>query len=378
MSRPARSLCPHCKGSHTLFGCQQFRDINLDRRWNIVTSTDVCRNCLTRGHQAAQCASRFSCRHCKQRHNTLLHKPSKDVSASESETTPSARQQDTAASPVSTESPPGSAMCASTETETAAHSAEIPRTVQALVVAGCRQRKVRALLDSGSTLTLITTKLANDLQARLRRCETSISGYGGSGVSRFIATITIAPPDLITTEHHTFEAHVVDRICEDLPPINTTNLKQDQFLKDLHLADPLMGSPGRIDLLLRLSDCNSISKGGFHVSEDKKLSALHTIFGWSVGGTVKTPEAGAIESCLKISMDQSLDEAIQKLWEVEAVPGEGSATPEEAQALQHFTDTVRRKPDGRYSIQLPRRSDPPHWVTPDMLPNNAWHKTRGP
>lgn len=46
-------------------------------------------------------------------------------------------------------------------------------------------------------------------------------------------------------------------------------------------------------------------------------------------------------------------------WAVESVPGEGSAPPEEQQAMDHFRDTVVRDEDGRYSVQLPRKSPAP-------------------
>ena len=44
---------------------------------------------------------------------------------------------------------------------------------------------------------------------------------------------------------------------------------------------------------------------------------------------------------------------------MESVPGEGSAPPEEQQAMDHFRDTVVRDEDGRYSVQLPRKSPAP-------------------
>lgn len=62
-------------------------------------------------------------------------------------------------------------------------------------------------------------------------------------------------------------------------------------------------------------------------------------------------------SCLKIaSRDQPCEELLERFWSMESVPGEGLAPPEEQQALDHFRDTVVRDEDGRYSVQLPRKS----------------------
>ena len=64
--------CPVCKGDHFLFACQQFKDLDIGRRKNIVLKSGFCFNCLKEKHFSRDCKS-SSCRTCGLKHNTLLH-----------------------------------------------------------------------------------------------------------------------------------------------------------------------------------------------------------------------------------------------------------------------------------------------------------------
>ncbi len=50
---------------------------------------------------------------------------------------------------------------------------------------------------------------------------------------------------------------------------------------------------------------------------------------------------------------------LQRLWAMDEVPGDHDYTADEHQAIAHFKDTHQRDPDGRYRVQLPRKTPPP-------------------
>ncbi len=67
--------CALCKGSnHSLARYQVFLDSDINQRWSLIKQHKYCANCLHQSHQVNSCASSFTCRECKARHNTLLHR----------------------------------------------------------------------------------------------------------------------------------------------------------------------------------------------------------------------------------------------------------------------------------------------------------------
>ncbi|XP_050295379.1 uncharacterized protein LOC126735437 isoform X2 [Anthonomus grandis grandis] len=65
--------CFYCKQQHAIYHCPKFTALSVDQRWSAIKSQKLCVNCLRSGHKLDKC--RYGhCRHCKQRHNSLLHK----------------------------------------------------------------------------------------------------------------------------------------------------------------------------------------------------------------------------------------------------------------------------------------------------------------
>ena len=64
--------CLKCGGNHRLYQCKEFLDLSVDERRQIVSTKNLCFNCLQEGHYTQNCRSTFTCRSCKGRHHTLL------------------------------------------------------------------------------------------------------------------------------------------------------------------------------------------------------------------------------------------------------------------------------------------------------------------
>ena len=84
-------------------------------------------------------------------------------------------------------------------------------------------------------------------------------------------------------------AQVIDTITADYPVDDLGDIQSMPFLNGLKLADPTLGTPGRIDLLLGVTNCNRCMEDGQSFSDDKLLVAQKTIFGWAVGGVLLVP-----------------------------------------------------------------------------------------
>ena len=234
-----------------------------------------------------------------------------------------------------------------------------PRTALATATAGAYQQRARALLDPGTTISLITSRLAGSLKAKRVRTSTDISGLTGMLTSDHLVEVDLGPAFTSGGKVVTIKAHVIDSIVTDCPDQDLEAVKQMPFLKGRQLADPELGISGKIDLLLGVTDCNRCTEDGLSYSPDKCLIAQNTIFGWAVGGSVNGKESNNV--CLTATAsDKRADDLMQRLWAMDEVQGDSSNfTSDEQQAVAHFKDTHQRDADGRYRDQLPRKCPTP-------------------
>ena len=305
----------------------------MDKRWETVKRSHLCFNCLGKGHTLPTCPSKRTCRECSVKHHSLLHHP---------------------------KPPPYEAAVLRARNGHPSEAERSPLSMTALVnvSAGVMQQRARIFLDPGSVVTLISSKLAKSLQAKLINSPITISGmFAGTTVKhRVNVTLSSIHPGMNTV--HKVSAYVVDCIPAETPKRDVRKV-QDKLRNKL-LADPDFGGAGRMDILLGVVDCNHIDLDRRESSDNRKIKAASTIFGWTLSGELSSDATKTQSSCLKIaSRDQPCEELLERFWAVESVPGEGSAPPEEQQAMDHFRDTVVRDEDGRYSVQLPRKSPAP-------------------
>lgn len=70
-------MCKFCKQEgHKVEKCGEFKKIDVDKRWEWVRAKKVCFSCLTSSHQTRQCRNKKSCpvEGCTFRHHQILHK----------------------------------------------------------------------------------------------------------------------------------------------------------------------------------------------------------------------------------------------------------------------------------------------------------------
>lgn len=69
--------CLICKSdNHPLEKCSKYKNAEVDERWKIVTSNNICFSCLKSGHRSVNCRNKTNCRinDCKKLHHETLHK----------------------------------------------------------------------------------------------------------------------------------------------------------------------------------------------------------------------------------------------------------------------------------------------------------------
>ncbi|XP_075167480.1 uncharacterized protein LOC142239573 [Haematobia irritans] len=339
--------CLMCKSiQHLIDSCPSFTAMPVLDRFNFVKSIPACINCFKQGHTVAKCKSE-KCRICGSSHNSLLHRY----------TTSQQGESDVVNSmPIE----------ASSLRASANHSSSNENTILATAVVEVQTRTgefilARALLDSGSQPNLITEDLVQKLQ--LKKCKDilNLTGIGEIGSSSK-SNVQVTFKSRLNATKFSSKFWVLQSITNQQPDRNIS-IRNWIFPKNIELADPYFFRSQKIDLLLgaevfyELLCVGQIKKGCNQPILQK------TTLGWIVGGKYGRTEcqvAKVYHLNYIIEDEMSLDATVQKFWELEQLPGtlKVKFTDEQSKCEEHFYESLRRLPSGRFQVSLPFKTSP--------------------
>ena len=230
-----RYSCPLCPDQHYPYQCSLFNQYSLAQRKKHAQDHNLCTMCLKPWHTASNCTSTYKCRFCKGNHNSLLHQASSPpAGSSTSPTTSGTTYSTTAAAPPQEKD-------------------HLLMTSQVILTGPTGTSMVaRALLDSGSTLSILSAKAQRTLSLKKSGHTTFITGVGAAACSA-------KPCHMVQVNLSSrFQAEwskdvtvaVLDRVTDDLPLQGASAVRKLPHLQNLQLADEKFHLPGTIDLLL--------------------------------------------------------------------------------------------------------------------------------
>ncbi len=97
---------------------------------------------------------------------------------------------------------------------------------------------------------------------------------------------------------------------------------------------------------------------GIYSGKKTEPSAFHTVFGWVIAGQYKgTSNQQATSLHISSEPGEDLDIILHKFWQTEEIPElpYKTLTCDEQTAVDLFTHTTTRTPEGRYQVTLPRK-----------------------
>lgn len=321
-SGPYTSKCSFCGELHSIAACSEFLKKSFDDRIKVATDKLWCFNCLRPNHQLKDCKSIFSCRTCKRKHHTLLHRDNSIES-----------------------NPTVSSLVSRSPTHTTVLLATA--VVQVKDASGAMQ-SFRALFDTGSQSNFITASAIKRLNLNVAQANVSVSGLGETATS-ILGDVTCA----VGTNNKVLfnlDLHVITTICGD-QPIAKLNTSGWSHVSSLQLADPGFDIPGPIDLLFA-ADVFADSLLHQHVKgHSNQPTAFNSIFGWLLLGKTRLASNTLIHTSSDIDIE--LNSLVQRFWELDLMPQASVLTPDETLCEQKFQSEHSRDSSGRYMVCLP-------------------------
>ncbi|XP_043486648.1 uncharacterized protein LOC122514076 [Polistes fuscatus] len=267
----------------------------------------LCLNCLrSTNHFAIECnASR--CKVCNRKHNTLLHtqsEPSQGSTAVANER----GESDSEAAVANI----GRGLKAASHREALLLTAK----VKLLDVNG-KPITVRALLDSGSQVNIITRNLAQRLRLQSKEFRASIAGIGQM-TTQPLHQMEVVLKSNYNNYRRKIDCVILNSITKKLPAVSMDGNK------------------------LRFPATRS------HPTLQK------TQLGWMVGGCLRDVKDSPKEVACNIATQvQDVDQLVSRFWELDNVADVLPLTEQERYCEEHFKRTYRRDADGRFVVRLP-------------------------
>ncbi|XP_018401691.1 PREDICTED: uncharacterized protein LOC108778879 [Cyphomyrmex costatus] len=264
--------CTFCQGDHSIYKCKDFLALSVPRRRSEICERKVCINCLrSTTHVASKCPSGH-CKHCKAKHNTLLHMATAATSQDQ--------DKENCAEPISVTSQAALALHASSRRDDN-HTILSTAIVYVHDNHG-KQIECRALLDCGSQANFVSRGFVTKLGLKPRSTNVVISGVDGATIKsnqsvrlRIQSRLNSYSTDIecIMTEQVTSALPAFDRNIFDIP-------------RNLELADPHFYESSKVDLLLGVDIFWDLLCVGQVQSSPKHPTLQKTCLGWILAGQI--------------------------------------------------------------------------------------------
>lgn len=343
----SKIICPLCSQEHGIYNCKRFLEMTNEAKLQTIKHLRICSNCLF-SHNDKKCTSIKRCRKCNGAHSTLIHdaiaKPNtswqlQGPMPSTSGITlpkPNFKQNDQVNTTFSSNKK--NDLC-----ETLLATALIKVTNQ-----DGSQVTLRALIDQGSQLSLVTEHAVQMLGLKRERCKAVIFGVGQKS-NNCKGVVTLVCRSMYHDFEFNVEALVMNNLIKNLPN-KTFQQPSWSYIQNINLADPQFNNSRPVDLLLGANIYSLIMMGG--MIKGKCVSqpiAQQTYLGWILcGGSVRSYQCNVVLNNI---------EQIQSFWEIEDITDEQSLTVEEQHCIQYYNTTTTRRIDGSYEVRIPLKPE---------------------
>ncbi|XP_070515375.1 uncharacterized protein [Cardiocondyla obscurior] len=222
---------------------------------------------------------------------------------------------------------------------------------------------VRALIDPGSEVSIISEALVEKLHLPRKSDTTTIFGIGGDKTCYARGRVNFNLKSCVNQEFCvTISALILPRVTVNTQRIINNN-ESWPHLQGLVLADPDFSSNDPIDLILGAEVHAIIIENGLRKGTAKMPVALKTALGWILSGSTGEIQSASFVSINHCQTQENIVELVSRFWQQEELPLKSiPLTDADRKCEEFFTETTQRLPSGRYMVRLPFAKQGPEFA----------------
>ena len=330
--------CPLADGTHKIWNCPIFKNMNVTDRYAAVRKERLCYGCLGKGHAIKDCKVHpCGINGCTKKHNTLLH---------------SENQMDEGSHAVNV-----SAATINQSNQVTSFLQIVPVSVQS----GGNRLTIYAFLDSGSTVSFIDQSVKNQLQAKGTDVTLNITGIHGTQDLR-IEKVHITIKGL-NSKVHSVEAFAHPSISLENTTYDYKELKNN--FRHLNVLRNRRFNLMEVGIILG-QDAYEIQRPlDYKIGTRSEPFAVLTELGWVVSGPMTGKKSQNV--ChFAFTEDVKVAENIQSWWDIETYASKINVVRQskKEQQAQKFLESTTKFTGERYEVGM-------LWSEPEPnLPNN--------
>ncbi|XP_053960415.1 uncharacterized protein LOC128864687 [Anastrepha ludens] len=368
------SACPICQGQHKPADCTQFSQLTVPERWEEVKRRHLCFSCLNVGHGSRNCQRRKLCSTdgCKRWHHKLLHDIGKIIDGSSNQSPrPRDRQRRTSIADthtgISTRTQPasrieqqGDAGATVLSCSTDNNSKLLFRILPVVLYGNQKPVETYALLDEGSSITMIDSTLIEELGLRGQTERLNLQWFGGRAAQESAMVVDLLVSGAGMQKRHKLRrVYGVSNLQLPSQSLNKSDLRCHESQLNKLAVEPY--AQVKPKLLIGLDHCHlGLPSTTMQLNKCGPFAA-NTELGWAVFGPTMNSDP-SLPSCLFVNChtDQSLHNMVAEYFETESF-GVRAAPIMESEAdvrAREILKSTTCRVEGRYQTGLLwKRSD---------------------
>lgn len=343
-----KANCVLCKEDHYIAFCPKYSSKSIQQKLDIVSKYKLCFNCLG-NHRVSKCRVTKRCQKCGNKHHTTIHHTKIQSQFKKRENTEN--QKENLAEP-STKS---EAKVLHSYSDTSMGASILLATAKVIVVSALGQViKLRALVDQGSEVSIVTERVVQQLNLPRSHSSISLTGIGAQKVKRTKGiTSFILRPYFESNYEAQVRAYILPKLTTSIPSCSH-NKDSWSHLKSLTLADPEFHKTGTIDLIIGAEVYSQIIEEGIIKGVPNTPIAQSTKLGWIISGATSHNTINNRAQGYHVSVREDLHDLLRHFWETEEIlTATKTLSRDEQECENQFKATHSRDATGRYIVKLP-------------------------
>ncbi|XP_072936553.1 uncharacterized protein [Epargyreus clarus] len=330
-----KKTCPHCQYEHHLFECRKFLQLPMKERWDVAKKSKMCFKCLQGRHRKETCR-RPPCKTCKRWHHFVLHEECWD--------NPKPEEKKEIANNVM--------LPVNTARTAKAYLKMVP--VELYGPKGAA--RILALLDEGSTVTLLDSTVARQIGLNGPVEALTLETVGGKTISKQDSMkINIRLKGMHQTKKRTITgARTIDDINLTPQRLEIRRIEECAHLKPM--SKQLYYEEESPKLLIGQDNWELIVSRATRKGKRGQPVASLTYLGWVLHGSDGAASRPVnFVTCAHVSsIEEDLEKVIKEHFAVESlgIQPRRPTTDIEERALAILEETTKRLDNGRFETGL--------------------------